>query len=60
MISAWYTGSSSPDRDAVLFSYEEALLYRPTLDMVPIPSFGFSAPNAWGRDLHPLSALPRF
>lgn len=60
VISAWYTGSSSQDRDATLFTYEEALLYQPTIDMVPIPTFGFSAPNGWGNDLYPLTALPRF
>lgn len=60
VISAWYTGSSSFERDATLFTYEEALLYRPTLDMVPIPTFGFSAPNVWGQDLYPLTNLPRF
>lgn len=60
VISAWYTGSSSGDRDATLFTYEEALLYQPTIDMVPIPTFGFSAPNAWGNDLYPLTDLPRF
>lgn len=60
VISAWYTGSSSFERDATLFTYEEALLYRPTLDMVPIPTFGFSAPNTWGQDLYPLANLPRF
>lgn len=59
-IAAWYTGSSSGDRDAVLFTYEEALLYQPTIDMVPIPTFGFSAPNGWGNDLYPLTDLPRF
>lgn len=60
VISAWYTGSSSGDRDATLFTYEEALLYQPTIDMVPIPTFGFSAPNTWGNDLYPLTDLPRF
>lgn len=60
IVSAWYTGSSSGDRDATLFTYEEALLYQPTIDMVPIPSFGFSAPNGWGNDLYPLTNLPRF
>ncbi|MER5173038.1 sugar dehydrogenase complex small subunit [Thioclava kandeliae] len=60
VIAAWYTGSSSGDSDATLFTYEEALLYRPTLDMVPIPTFGFSAPNSWGRELFPLADLPQF
>lgn len=60
VIAAWYRGSSSAARDATLFTYEEALLYQPTLDMVPIPTFGFSAPNAWGNDLYPLTDLPRF
>ncbi|WP_349294820.1 sugar dehydrogenase complex small subunit (plasmid) [Thioclava sp. 'Guangxiensis'] len=60
IIESWYTGSSSNATDATLFTYEEALLYRPTFDMVPIPTFGYSAPNAWGQDLSPLSAMPRF
>lgn len=60
IIAAWYTGSSSGDRGATLFTYEEALMYQPTIDMVPIPTFGFSGPNMWGNDLYPLTALPRF
>ncbi|WP_353476345.1 sugar dehydrogenase complex small subunit (plasmid) [Salipiger sp. H15] len=60
VIQTWYTGSSSFERGATLFTYEEALLYQPTLDMVAIPSFGFSAPNGWGNDLYPLTDLPRF
>lgn len=60
VISAWYTGSSSGDRGATLFTYEEALLYQPTIDMVPIPTFGFSAPNMWGEHLYPLTDMPRF
>lgn len=60
IIQTWYLGSSSGERGATLFTYEEALLYQPTLDMVPIPTFGFSAPNAWGNDLYPLTDLPRF
>lgn len=60
IIHSWYTGSSSMDRNATLFTYEEALMYQPTIDMVPIPTFGYAAPNSWGNTLYPLADLPQF
>jgi hypothetical protein len=61
VIFAWYSGCSSEKRDATVFTYEEALTFKTTSDVVAIPSFGFSGPNLWTRPNLPLSApMPRF
>lgn len=60
VILAWYSGSSSPKKDAQLFTFEEALTYKLTADAVAIPSYGFSGPNMWSRPIVPLSPIPSF
>lgn len=60
IIFAWYTGCSSPKKDAQVFAYEEALTYRTTADVVAIPSYGVSGPNLWSRAIAPLSPMPHF
>jgi len=60
VILAWYSGSSSPKKDAQLFTYEEALTYKLTADAVAIPSYGFSGPNMWSRPIVPLTPMPSF
>ncbi len=60
VIFAWYTGCSGPQKNAVVFTYEDALTYKTTADAVAIPSYGFSGPNQWGRPLTPLSPMPSF
>jgi hypothetical protein len=60
IIFAWYSGCSSPKKDATLFTFEEALTYKTTQDAVAIPSYGFSGPNLWSRPIVPLSSMPHF
>jgi hypothetical protein len=61
VIFAWYSGCSSEKRDARVFTYEEALTFKTTSDVVTIPSYGISGPNLWTRPNVPLSApMPRF
>ena len=60
IIFAWYTGCSSPKKDAQVFAYEEALTYKTTGDVVAIPSYGVSGPNQWSRAIVPLSPMPHF
>lgn len=60
VILAWYSGSSSPKKDAQLFTFEEALTYKLTADAVAIPSYGFSGPNMWSRPIVPLMPIPSF
>jgi len=61
VIFAWYSGCSSEKRDAKVFTYEEALTFKTTSDVVTIPSYGLSGPNLWTRPNVALSApMPRF
>lgn len=60
VIFAWYTGSSSEKRDATVFTYEEALNYKTTSDVVAIPSFGLSGPDLWSQRTVAISDIPRF
>ncbi len=61
VIFAWYSGCSSDKRDAKVFTYEEALTFKTTSDVVTIPSYGISGPNLWTRPNVPLSVpVPRF
>ena len=47
IVSAWYLGVVGEPEDAELITYREALMYRPTKDILPIPTYG-PGPNAWG------------
>jgi hypothetical protein len=60
VIFAWYSGVSSPKANAVLFTYEQALTFQTTIDVVTIPSYGISGPNQWRQVTVPLSAMPSF
>lgn len=60
IISAWYMGVISDAPDAEVFAYELALMYRPTSDVMTLPSYAISGPNAWNADVPPLSNMPSF
>ncbi|EJN03247.1 sugar dehydrogenase complex small subunit [Herbaspirillum sp. YR522] len=60
IIFCWYTGSSSAKRDARVFTYEQALTYQTTADVVAIPSYGLSGPNRWSQVTVALADMPRF
>ena len=60
VIFAWYSGVSSPKADAELFTFEQALTFKTTSDVVTIPSYGISGPNQWRQVTVPLSAMPSF
>lgn len=47
IVSAWYLGVVGEDADAVLISYANALMYRPTAGILDIPTYG-SGPDSWG------------
>ncbi|SEK38416.1 Membrane bound FAD containing D-sorbitol dehydrogenase [Roseateles sp. YR242] len=48
IVSAWYLGIVGQDADAELISYANALMYRPTQDMLVIPTYG-AGPDSWGE-----------
>jgi len=47
VILAWYSGCSSAKTDAEVFTFEQALTFKTTADVVTIPSFGLTGPNHW-------------
>lgn len=60
IIFAWYTGGSSAKPNAQVFTFEQALTYQTTRDVVAIPSYGLSGPNLWSNVTVALSPLPKF
>ena len=60
IISAWYLGVIADAPDAEVFAYEFALMYQPTGDVMTIPSYAISGPNAWSAEAPPLSNMPQF
>jgi hypothetical protein len=60
IISAWYLGVVTDAPDAAVFTYAYALMYQPTKDVMTIPSYAISAPNAWSAEAPPLSNMPEF
>ncbi|CAN5475676.1 sugar dehydrogenase complex small subunit [soil metagenome] len=47
IVSSWYLGIVGVDEKAELISYEQALMYRHTMDVLVIPTYG-GGPDSWG------------
>jgi hypothetical protein len=47
IVSAWYLGIVGEDEHAELVSYADALMYRPTRDVLVVPTYG-GGPDSWG------------
>jgi fructose 5-dehydrogenase small subunit len=60
VIFAWYSGCSSEKADATVFTYEDALTFKTTADVVAIPSYCFSGSNGWSQTTVPLANMPKF
>lgn len=60
VIFAWYSGVSSAKANAQVFTFEQALTFQTTRDVVTIPSYGIAGPNMWRQVTVPLSAMPSF
>jgi fructose 5-dehydrogenase small subunit len=60
IISAWYLGVIVDEPGTEVFSYELALMYQPTLDVMTIPTYAISGPNEWTSEAPPLNSMPRF
>jgi hypothetical protein len=60
VILAWYSGCSSERADATVFTYEDALVFKTTADVVAIPSYCFSGSNGWSQTTVPLANMPKF
>jgi len=60
IISAWYLGVVDDVPGAKVITYEQALMFKPTSDVMTIPTYSISRPNGWGSDAPPLNAMPSF
>jgi len=60
IISAWYLGVVDDAPGAKIVAYELALMFKPTSDVMTIPTYSISRPNGWGVAAPPLSAMPTF
>ena len=60
IISAWYLGVVNDAPDAEVVAFEYALMYKPTSDVMTIPSYAISGPNGWTSNAPPLSDMPEF
>lgn len=47
IVSAWYLGIVGDDNNVELVAYVDALMYRPTIDVIVVPSYG-GGPDSWG------------
>ena len=60
IISAWYLGVIVDAPGAEVISYELALMYQPTIDVMTIPTYAISGPNGWTSEAPPLNSMPTF
>jgi hypothetical protein len=60
IISAWYLGVVDDAPGAKIVASELALMFKPTSDVMTIPTYSISRPNGWGAQAPPLSAMPTF
>lgn len=48
--AAWYTGSVEDKTNAPMVTYYNALMYQPTRDGLPVPTYCFNRPGWWTED----------
>ena len=60
IIFAWYAGVLVDVAGTEVFAYEHALMYKPTSDVMTIPTYAISGPNGWNTDVPPLGDMPSF
>ncbi|WPB58989.1 sugar dehydrogenase complex small subunit [Xylophilus sp. GOD-11R] len=57
IVSAWYLGIVGDDKHVELVAYADALMYRPTNDVIVVPSYG-GGPDSWGEKPAGISTTP--
>ncbi|KPH85204.1 MULTISPECIES: sorbitol dehydrogenase family protein [Komagataeibacter] len=60
IISAWYSGVVHGKSGDHVIAFEDALMYKVSSDVMTIPSYAKSAPNAWNATAVPLLNMPSF
>lgn len=49
IVSAFYLGQVGEASKARFIAFEKALMFEPTADMVPIPTYSRGGPGYWGK-----------
>lgn len=60
IISAWYLGVVDNTPSSQVIAFELALMFKPTSDVMTIPTYSISGPNGWGPEAPALGAMPTF
>lgn len=60
VIGAWYSGVVEEGSHATVYAFEAALMYQPSSDGVPIPTYAHNGPNYWVAAPPVVDAMPKF
>lgn len=60
IISAWYLGVVEDVPTAQVFADQAALMYKPTSDVMTIPTYAVAGPSEWNAVSAPLNPMPKF
>lgn len=60
IVSAWYLGVVEDRPGAQVFANVDALMFKPTSDVMTIPTYPTAGPSDWGGLSPPLAAMPAF
>ncbi|WP_052362671.1 sugar dehydrogenase complex small subunit [Falsirhodobacter sp. alg1] len=58
IVAAWYSGVTATGSDAIVHTFDRALMYQPARDAVPIPTYALNGPNWWTVAPPALSDMP--
>ena len=58
IVSAWYTGTVGTGSQAVVVSYDNALMYWPVRDGLTVPTYCSNGPLWWTRAAPPAGITP--
>lgn len=49
IVAAWYTGTVTGSGGSQLVAYQQALMYQPVSDGLPVPTYCYNAPLWWSQ-----------
>lgn len=58
IVAAWYTGTVGAGENAVVVAYQEALMYQPVRDALPVPTYCNFGPMWWSGAPPDVARMP--
>ena len=49
IVATWYTGTVTGPEKSQVVAYQQALMYRPVSDGLPVPTYCFNGPLWWAQ-----------